>query len=286
MSKNYIDFENNFINYENNKVHYVLYDDEFYFKGKSIVKLLGYVSPKIDLINYTNPENLFSYDKINKILIDIDYDKKNILYVNETGLDNLISMSNYSKASVFLKWIRVNLIYFNFNYISELNNISQELTKQYINLEDREKKILEHEKDIKESIYIQQRDKKNYIKSKVRTQSEIIYIISTRSNIKKNIYKFGKILDINNLLNTINLGKNKYNKMFLISKLYCYDSSLIEQNVKNFIKDFRIIGSKDTYKIDIEELIKITTSFIDVEHDANLNYNMSIGNIYENLIKK
>lgn len=98
-----------FENPEFGKVRTVVIDDEPWFVGNDVAKVLGYIDPKDAIRRIVDDDDRFVYDVDNQegngtTLIENQYVRK-ITLINESGLYTLIMRSNMDRAKIFKRWV-------------------------------------------------------------------------------------------------------------------------------------------------------------------------------------
>ena len=94
--------------YENNKLNIIKKEDNIWFEGKMVAKILEYKNTTKAIFDHVDIEDKCKFMNINlggNESVSHTYNKKNTIYINESGLYTLILRSNLAKAKEFKKWV-------------------------------------------------------------------------------------------------------------------------------------------------------------------------------------
>jgi hypothetical protein len=93
------DFNKNFLTFHDKPIKYFYHNDQVYFKGKDIAKILEYENTKQAIkINVIVDDKI----KINQLL---ESEHPNTVFINESGFYSLILASKKTEAIEFKKWV-------------------------------------------------------------------------------------------------------------------------------------------------------------------------------------
>ena len=96
-------------NYEGNKIVVIKCNDDIWFSGKDVAKVLGYVKTRNAILKHVDCN-----DKTNLMSLDVSLELVNYqgssIFINEFGLYSLIFGSKLSTTRSFKKWVTTDLL--------------------------------------------------------------------------------------------------------------------------------------------------------------------------------
>ena len=111
--------------YEETDLPIIKYRDEIWFRGKSVVEILGYVIKRKAIREHIDPEDRVRLGELRgvsesrgSILDPLKYRKmepltnnqKNTIYINESGKYSLILRSKLESVQVFKRWVTKDVL--------------------------------------------------------------------------------------------------------------------------------------------------------------------------------
>uniref|UniRef100_A0A6C0ECL2 Bro-N domain-containing protein n=1 Tax=viral metagenome TaxID=1070528 RepID=A0A6C0ECL2_9ZZZZ len=248
------DLNKNFLTFHNKPIKYFYYNDQVYFKGKDIAKILEYEDTK-QAIRYN--VNIDDRIKINQLLGDgvkntpspktshLESEHPNTVFINESGFYSLILASKKTEAIEFKKWV-TSIVLPSIRKTGSYNLIDNYIEE---NLEKYQNKDCVYIIHIKDNIY------------KYGNTSHIFKRLQAhKTNLKYN--KIIKIYEMNNMNDAIKL-ENKIKtlvKILNINTVYNTHVEIFEvdyNNLQILIKkidelSLKIINTKNNKILDIE----------------------------------
>ena len=187
-------------NFNNSNIDIIYIDNNnIYFKGKDVCKILEYTNTEQTLrkiINKENKQTLENIYEIFRLLLksSLTYNQKNTIYINESGLYQLIMRSKKPEAKKFHKWIYTNIL-----LILRKTEISYGDYCDKLDTKGEENNIIDKSKEIKTEIILEKEKIKNEIVCTNKQNNEFSKIFNfNNSNIdviyidNDNIYFKGK----------------------------------------------------------------------------------------------
>ena len=93
--------------YEESEISVIKCKDDIWFRGKNIVKALGYSIPCKAIREHINPEDRSSLESLSKGDLKrttLKNEQKSATFINESGLYSLILQSKLASARAFKQW--------------------------------------------------------------------------------------------------------------------------------------------------------------------------------------
>lgn len=221
---------NQYIKFDGENIHVIIINDDYWFKGTEICKVLEYEKERDAINNLVDNQNKMYLTDILKVYrtapftggsINISNNTKpHTIYINYSGLYELCLLSKKSKAKEFRRWIVNEVI------------PSIEKTGTY---------TLPENKKIPLPIPLSKKE----VDLNDHINSSCVYII----HIKDNLFKFGWS---DNIIERVNRHKTNY-KYTKISDVFQLDSIneclIIEGKIKIFCRQQKIMCSGERQKI-------------------------------------
>ena len=103
--------------YEETDLPIIKYRDEIWFRGKSVVEILGYVIQRKAIREHIDPEDRVRLGELRGVLESrgskmepLTNNQKNTIYINESGLYSLILRSKLESVQVFKRWVTKDVL--------------------------------------------------------------------------------------------------------------------------------------------------------------------------------
>ncbi len=116
MANTLIDLNNNKLTFDNKIITIINIQNDLWFKGNDVAKLLGYSDPKRAIQHHINKDKYkLTYENIIKkrgteSSPPLSYNEKNSIFINESGLYKLIFKSTLKIAEDFQEWIQDDVL--------------------------------------------------------------------------------------------------------------------------------------------------------------------------------
>jgi prophage antirepressor-like protein len=280
MANTLIDLNNNKLTFDNKEITIININNELWFKGNDIAKLLGYSDPNRALSQHIKKDKYkLSYENMLKeggrSAGSLSYNTKNTIYINESGLYKLIFKSQLKIAEDFQEWIQDDVlpqirktgsysiqcdnllesynddIFWNDNSISDYND-KNVIYLGYIGIHNNEK-LYKFGKS--EQIYTREFDA--HQKTFEIFKMKHIELCDNSTTVER---EFKKELKTKNLLRTLEINSKNQTELFTITpqndinKIIQNLKELVERNPLQTIKDSRYEIEKLKYIHEIEKL--------------------------------
>lgn len=183
---NIIDIKNNKLNFNNKEVYIILdKDNEPWFKGKDICKILEYERSRDAISRHIDEEDKVKYKEFPEA---VKHGVENIdvktIFINESGLYSLILSSKLPQAKEFKRWVTKDVL-------PSIRKTGEYKLQKELKKKDKEIKLCKEnlEKEKRRTLRL----KELAIQYKLRDMDQIVYISTCKSYAKQNRFKIGGV---------------------------------------------------------------------------------------------
>lgn len=256
--------------YHNKDIVVLFICNEYWFKGKNIADLLGYVDTDQKLRKYLEDYEKKTFGKLKTSHPVTWTGNENVpskaIFINESGLYSLIFNSKTEEAKTFKKWITYDLLPSLRKYGSYSINYDKHEYKSFYNdnaIYDYDNKLVLYIGYIgeinNESIFKYGQSnrifKRDYIQHRKNFDIfELLFIIEC-DNKDEVEFKFEQDLKCKNLHRCLKINGHVYKELFTVSDIVPYNK--IEQSLTNLVKNLQLPSIKEKE----QEINKLTIEY-------------------------
>jgi len=261
---------NELINYGESSVRIVGTNDNPYFCGSEICKILGYKDIKKALQNSVKPKHKKTLEALGFSSGDSGSPDENALdayrngkaiYISEPGLYALISKCSLPVAEKFQDWIHEEVLPSirkkgEYKLQKELQIKDKALEESALALSVKDKEL--------EQLRFKTLQMTNYVTNvKIRTKREYIYIVSTKQYAANNNFKPGHTDNLKARLANYNTGQSSGDLFYYCYTKKVYEAQKLDKLIHDLLNDFKDTKKKENIIMHYTYLVKIIDFVID-----------------------
>ena len=266
--------------YGNNIIDIIVIDEEPWFKGNDISRILAYsnyskaVRENVDFEDRMSLRELLTNSRSPLLRHKYDLNQLKTTYINESGLFELIFGSRLESAKKFKRWISKEVLpkickLIGRNYLSELTESKRLLLEMDQDLEALRAENLILKKNKK--------DLSKYLRNmEPVVKNQIFYLATSTAYAHQNIFEFGgckSLKDVAGRLSNYNTGRAEGDLMYFCKIYHCTDYRIIDEIVHRILAKFKDKeGSrKEMIRLRYNRLVEIIDAITE-NYDRHVDY--------------